>query len=118
MLSTLKTYSSIIKDYNIISFERSGFSFRLRARIELINGFYLHVRETIIDGTKRKYAYHWQDSDANLLIRWDNAPDWNVETFPHHKHLGAQDNVLSSYERTLEQVLPAIQRTIIAKEKT
>ncbi len=43
-----------------------------------------------------------------LIVRWDNAPDWNVETFPHHKHLKEQMNVKDSYERTLEQVLAVI----------
>ena len=35
-------------------------------------------------GVMRKYSYHWQDKKERLLIRWDNAPDWEVETFPHH----------------------------------
>jgi hypothetical protein len=56
----------------------------------------------------RKYAYHWQDSNGKLITRWDNAPDWDVATFPHHKHVG-QDNVVEpSFERTLEQVLAYI----------
>ena len=40
-----------------------------------------------------------------MIIRWDNAPDWDLETFPHHKHIGVGGNVEPSFERTLDQVL-------------
>jgi len=59
--------------------------------IDLIDGSRLYVRETLLGGMKRKYAYHWQDAEGRLLIRWDNAPDWDIESFPHHKHVGEQD---------------------------
>ena len=64
------------------------------------------MRETLIGGEKRKYAYHWQSGDGRLLVHWDKRlPDWDVETFPHHKHVAEQPTVVASYERTLEQVL-------------
>jgi len=47
-----------------------------------------------------------------LITRWDNAPDWEVATFPHHKHIGNEDNVEASYERTLEQVMHRIAQRI------
>jgi hypothetical protein len=47
-------------------------------------------------------------------VRWDNAPDWDVETFPHHKHIGEQGNVTASYERTLEQVLGFLAEGLLA----
>ena len=105
MLPTLEKYRAIIRDYKISVFEEAGASFRVRAIVFLIDGSELYVRETLIGGEKRKYAYHWQSSDDHLLVRWDNAPDWDVETFPHHKHVGEQVNVVASYERSLEQVL-------------
>ena len=105
MLPVLEKYRAIIRDYRISVFEEAGSSFRLRAIVFLIDGSELHVRETLIGGEKRKYAYHWQSGDEHLLVRWDNAPDWDVETFPHHKHVGEQVNVVASYERSLEQVL-------------
>ncbi len=108
MLPLLEKYRAIIKDYRVPVFEEAGASFRLRAVINLIDGSELYVRETLIGGEKRKYAYHWQSGDGRLLMRWDNAPDWDVETFPHHKHVGEQSVVTPSYERTLEQVLEFI----------
>ena len=112
MLPVLKKYRAVIRDYTITVFEEAGSSFRLRAIVFLIDGSELHVRETLIGGEKRKYAYHWQCSDGHLRVRWDNAPDWDVETFAHHKHVGEQGNVVASYERTLEQVLGFVVRQI------
>jgi len=57
----------------------------------------LFIKEIIIDGTKRKYGYHWVDRNNNLICRWDNAPDWpDILTFPHHKHFQSENNVLPS----------------------
>ena len=54
----------------------------------------------------RKYSYHWQDLDKNLLIRWDTAPHHkHLSTFPHHKH---DPEPSPSDEITLEEVLQVI----------
>lgn len=90
MLLTLRKYTRIIQTYKITRFEQIGTSLRVQAQVTLQDGSNLYIREIVISGTKRKYAYHWQDTDGNLLVRWDNAPDWDVETFPHHKHMGDQ----------------------------
>jgi hypothetical protein len=108
LLKALEKFSSTIRDYKITVFEQAGSSSRLRAQVTFVDGSTLHVRETVIEGAVRKYAYHWQSSDGRLLVRWDNAPDWEVETFPHHKHIGGQQYVVASYERVLEQVLAFI----------
>ena len=107
MLQILRKYSHIILSYKIIRFEQFGKLLRLKAEVNLIDGSNLYIRETVIEA-KRKYAYHWQSKDDKLIIRWDNAPDWEVETFPHHKHFGDNKRIEPSYERTLEQVLDFI----------
>jgi hypothetical protein len=86
-------------------------------KIELIDSSKLFIRETILEGRERRYAYHWQNKDEELLIRWDNAPHWEIETFPHHKHVGKAESVELSYERMLDQVLKVIaQRLQESKE--
>lgn len=115
MLPLLERFRNIIRDYKITSFEEAGASFRLRAVVVFVDGSQLHIRETLLGGAKRKYAYHWQSDDNRLLIRWDNAPDWDVETFPHHKHVGEQQTVAPSYERSLEQVLVVIAHQLDVK---
>jgi hypothetical protein len=38
-------------------------------------------------GELRKYRFHWQTRDGNLISRWDNAPHFtSMKTFPDHKH--------------------------------
>jgi len=108
VIKVFDKYSDIIKYVKIEKFEQFGLNLRLRGRVGFIDGSNLHIRETIIEGANRKYSYHWQDKEENCIIRWDNAPDWDVDTFPHHKHVGIGDKIESSYERTLEQVLKSI----------
>ena len=112
MLRVLKKFSGIILSYKVTKFEQFGQLFKLRAEVELIDRSRLFIRETVVDETNRKYAYHWQSQNGELLIRWDNAPDWEIATFPHHKHIDKEDNVESSYERTLEQVMPILARRL------
>ena len=112
MLQILRKYSRIILSYKIIRFEQLGKLLRLRAEVNLIDGSKLYIRDTVIEA-KRKYAYHWQSKDGKLIIRWDNAPDWEVETFPHHKHFGDEKGIGPSYERTLEQVLGFISQQLM-----
>ncbi|MCL4424159.1 MAG: DUF6516 family protein [Firmicutes bacterium] len=41
--------------------------------------------------------------------RWDNAPHWpEIETYPHHKHVNIERNVLASSETDLKEVLSVI----------
>ena len=112
MLQILRKYSGIILSYKIIRFEQFGKLLRLRAEVNLIDSSKLYIRETVIEA-KRKYAYHWQSKDDKLIIRWDNAPDWEVETFPHHKHFGDESGIGPSYERALEQVLDFISQQLM-----
>ena len=48
-------------------------------------------------------------------MRWDNAPDWDVETFPHHVLVEKEDAVESSFDRTLEQVLNVVRSRLLPK---
>jgi len=55
------------------------------------------------------YAYYWLDANDHLLIGWDNAPHHtHLPSFPHHKHVGSQDNRQPSEETTPEAILIAI----------
>jgi hypothetical protein len=108
MLKLLTKYSDVIASYKISRFEHFGQILRFRAELILIDDTILHVRETVLSISIRKYSYHWQDRRGKLIMRWDNAPDWDVETFPHHVHVGKEDAVEHSFDRTLEQVLNVV----------
>lgn len=91
MPTVLERYRDIIREYRISAFEQAGTSFRFRARLFLVDGSQLDIRETVIGGETGKYSFHWQDESNKLRVRWDNAPDWDVETFPHHKHVDDEE---------------------------
>jgi hypothetical protein len=113
MLKLLAKYSDVISSYKISKFEHFGLILRFRAVLILSDSTILHVRETVLSMSIRKYSYHWQDSRGKLIMRWDNAPDWDMETFPHHVHVGKEDAVEPSFDRTLDQVLNVVRSRLL-----
>ena len=116
MQQLLEEFQDIIKQATIERYEVSGDNIKLRMKILLMNDSQLFIRETIISGEMRKYSYHWQDIDRKLIKRWDNAPGWDLETFPHHLHIG-EDTVAVSYIRSIEKVLEIIRKEIAINQK-
>lgn len=101
-----KKYKHIIKDFTVRKFRKLQNAHELVIEITLKDNSKLAIKDYLyLDGT-RKYAYHWQDKDGSLLIRWDNASHWkNISTFPHHKHVKQVENVEDSNIRDIKQVL-------------
>ena len=111
LYGVLKLYSEIIKDYDIKKFRTVEDSTELVLTITFIDDSLLYVRDYVFDGTDRKYSFHWQDRDSNLIIRWDNQPHWrDIETFPHHCHI--EGGVKASSVRNLESVLKVVSERI------
>ena len=54
VLKVLERYSDIIRSFRIAKFEQVGTSLRLRVEVEFIDGSKLYIRETVIEGAKRK----------------------------------------------------------------
>lgn len=103
--------SSFVKSHYINDFRKSETVFYLNIKIHFVNDSELHVRE-YVDSDHRKYAFHWQSSNGDLIIRWDNAPHFpDLLTFPHHKHLTSSE-VTESYDISLEAILEFIQNQI------
>lgn len=108
---TLALFSDIIQSYEVVQYDVAGASSRLKISIVLNDSSELHVRDIVIDGQLRKYAFHWQDSVGHLLLRWDNAAHWpQINTYPHHKHVGETGEVAASDAVTLEEVLAVIRK--------
>src|SRR5262245_60647577 len=84
-----------------------------RYRVTLVNGGLIEMTERVLErqGTLAvtKYRHHWQDSQGHLLKRWNNAPHHpTVDTFPHHLHDGAEDQVVRHPAITGLEVLQRI----------
>jgi len=81
----------------------------LRLILYLKDGTNLRVTEQWHGQALKRYSYYWLTSANELKIGWDNAPHHTqLENFPHHKHMGQQDNLLPSYETCLEEVMDVI----------
>ena len=105
----LARFSEIIRSYEILQYEIADLNSRLKLKIVFANGSELYVRDILLDGRRRKYAFHWQEGAGRLVARWDNAAHWpEIETFPHHKHIGEAGQVVASEGTTLEEVLAVI----------
>jgi hypothetical protein len=116
MKAMLDKYAALIREYEITTWEIQPTSSRFKAKIVFIDGSCLLVKEYLFlrNGKSRKYAYHWQDHDGHLKVRWDNAAHWKqVSTFPHHKHERDEAHVVPSREVSLEDVLQTIAQQIV-----
>jgi len=98
LLDTLLSRRELeVKEYAI--WDRSGQPNRaseFSARVRFWDGSLLEIEETMVVGritvTKRRYSYHYQDSQGELIFRYDNAPHHpELPDFPAHKHVGGQE---------------------------
>ena len=65
---------------------------KLRIRATLIDGglfeFFEYVAEEKGRIDLRKYSFHWQDADGELIRRWDNVKHhMDLPKAPHHRHV-------------------------------
>ncbi len=110
MTDILQAYSAIISDYTITLWEYEEELYRFQAKIKFKDQSVLIVRDYVFSGI-RKYSYHWQNENNQLLCRWDNASHWpDISTFPYHIHVGSK--VLPSTEVTLQDVIEHISNEI------
>ena len=78
----------------------------LRLILYLKDGTNLRLAEQWEGDVLVRYSYYWLTATNELKIGWDNAPHHtHLNTFPHHKHVGRQDNLQPSSETQLEAVL-------------
>jgi hypothetical protein len=85
----------------------------LRIILYLKDGTNLRVAEQWAGKVLKRYSYYWLNSANELKVGWDNAPHHTqMESFPHHKHIGQRGNLQPSRETSLEEVMSVIQRKI------
>jgi len=112
----IEDYSDIVADYSVFKYRRYGSAVSLNARLEFIDGSVLYIKDYLFLNGKRKYSYHWQDSDGNLMVRWDNSPHYkDIYTFPHHKHL--PDKISESKERNIGEIFKYIRNSMLENRK-
>lgn len=81
----------------------------LRVILYLKDGSNLRVTEQWGGKVLKRYSYYWLNHANELKIGWDNSPHHTqLESFPHHKHIGQQGNLKLSMETRLEEVMREI----------
>lgn len=86
----------------------------LRLRLRFGNGNLLEINEAIVIENHALvtlgYRYHFQDSNNQLLFRYDDTPHFpELSTFPHHKHI--PDEVIEHLKPLLIHVLKEAEAT-------
>ncbi len=78
---------------------RAGKQAVIKAKVVLVDGSFLHVREYVdakYKTDKINYAYQYQNKQGNLIFRYDNARHRPDLGFYDHKHLNDNSIVQSS----------------------
>ncbi len=106
MFKLLKQFSTIISDFEVITYEIDENQKRLHVKLYLIDNSLLIVKDYKFSDNTRKYSYHWMEQNGDLRLRWDNAPHWKkISTFPHHKHVEREENIMETTETDAQSVL-------------
>lgn len=111
----LCTDTPLIVDFHLDFEEIDADTGYLSGILDLVDGSNLHIAEFVVtknDQIKReKYRFHWQDSNSNLIARWDNVKHHKeIKSYPHHLH--KTDKVLDSEEMDLFKVIKEIEKSI------
>ncbi len=101
----------IIENYDIIRKNISDFDGKIRIRALLKNKDLLDLFEYIVGNSNelitKKYHFHWQNKNAELIMRWDNAPHHKgLKNFPHHIHYN--DRIEAFYNEEILNILNII----------
>ena len=111
LLNIEKAYPEIVKEISVSRFRQDHLSYEFISEAILKDKSVLYIKDYLFMDGSRKYSYHWQNEQGNLIARWDNAAHWpDVSTFPHHVHLGSEEYVIASSVRSLGDVMEAIKK--------
>ena len=102
-----------------VSYEKRGtYAGIIRGRVHFVDNRVLEWREYVdveIKVDRLMYVYQYMDSSMKLIFRYDNTGHHKksvLPTYPHHKHLGHDDNVVPSDPMDLAKVLREIEAIV------
>jgi hypothetical protein len=99
---------------NIQIDQRSSLRGFISGMLQFNNDNELHFREfidTSLSEPRLMYAYHYQDSDHNLLFRYDNARHRPSLPQAEHKHTrtGIEAGLLPTLTEVIDEILRGMQ---------
>lgn len=107
--------SKIVKSFDLDLDKRGLYEGFIRGKINYRDDSVLHLREFVyveISVDRKMYSYQYMNAQNDLIFRYDNTEHHrklNLPNFPHHKHDGSENNVVSSNAPFLADVLEAIE---------
>ena len=106
---------TLVQSFNLITETRGESEGFIRGVINFTDGSILYLREFVnVETTisREMYSYQYMDASKNLIFRYDNVEHHkklNLPNYPHHKHDGNEENVISSNAPILADVLNEIE---------
>jgi hypothetical protein len=110
--------SPIVRLSNVTYEKRGTHEGIIKGRVDFVDSSVLEWREYVDVEAKvdcLMYVYHYMDSSRKLIFRYDNTGHHKklaIPTYPHHKHLGRDENVVPSEPRDLKGVLQEIESMV------
>lgn len=112
----IEEISGIIAGFSVSEHRRYGAGSSFVAKVRFKDGSLLHIKDYLFLDGKRKYSYHWQDANGNLISRWDNSPHHKeIPTYPHHRHMS--DGITESNEWNIREILKIINDVVLASKR-
>jgi len=114
--------ASIVKIFNLERDKRGTYEGFIRGEIDFNDNSLLHFREFVyveIYLDRKMYSYQYMNSENNLIFRYDNTEHHrklNLVTFPHHKHDGSENNVITSDAPLLAEVLKEVEKILMHQQ--
>ncbi len=85
----------------------------IQCRVHFWDGSFLDIYEAVSTETGHPLRVHYAYTylrEGRHIFRYDNAPHHpEVETHPHHKHIGVTEAVISSPQPSLSAILDEIE---------
>jgi len=109
---------NIVQSFNFLPEKSDTHEGFIVGTIYFVDASFLHFREfAYVETTIERgmYSYHYMDASSNLIFRYHNTrhhKKLNLPNYPHHKHDGSEENVISSNAPMLADVLNEIVRLL------
>jgi len=112
------TISPIVASFNLVEEKVWPDRGYIRIRMSLCNGDFLEVAEYLVleedECITHRYRYQWMDGERReLRKRWDNVEHYpDLPSFPHHVHVGKEENVEPGERLSIIQLLDVLSSEI------
>jgi len=108
----------VVQSSSITYDKRSTHEGYIRGEIYFVDASVLHLREFVdVETTVERllYVYQYMDARRQLRFRYDNTghhKQLNLPTYPHHKHIGSEEQIVPSPGPDVAAVLVEIERLV------